>query len=318
MTSKYICDLCNYNTLNNYSFIRHCTTNKHKIKETNTLKCMTCNKTYNSIRTFNKHKKYIHNIDNYIQTDKDTNNKIITTIIESGDKINKNIKEVKTEVNEVKITVNKALNKASSLIKYLMQYYPSVPPMKKITYKKCIDTLRIDYDCKYSEDNKYKLELELIKQYKKGILVDTLYKSILNLVNYKKPNMQQIYNTDSSRYNYIIKTEQKWNEDIAGIKFTDYIINPLLEYIGELLKVYREELENINIRSYSTEETHKYLTKLEDVLNLETAISKDTLIKPILKKLAPYLRYLEEEIEKMEHYSEIEKLQRELEEIVNE
>jgi hypothetical protein len=45
--------------------------------------------------------------------------------------------------------------------------------------------------------------------------------SILKIINHEQQDKQSIYNTDSTRYNYVVKTSTEvWNEDKSGVKFT--------------------------------------------------------------------------------------------------
>jgi hypothetical protein len=69
------------------------------------------------------------------------------------------------------------------------------------------------------------------------------------MINHNESDKQPIYNTDSSRYNYVVKiTGNIWNEDKSGIKFTDYIIKPLLKYIRDLVEEYIEnDLEMVDM-----------------------------------------------------------------------
>ena len=55
---------------------------------------------------------------------------------------------------------------------------------------------------------------------------------------------------------------------------------------------------------------------LSKTLNLESDILNERLVTPILKELSPFLRYLQSEIEELEKYNEMEKIQKELENII--
>jgi uncharacterized protein YjbJ (UPF0337 family) len=226
--------------------------------------------------------------------------------------------EVKTEIGEVKITVNRAINKASALIKYLMENHSNVPSIKKISDKQCEDRMRIDFECPYNNKNKYSLQKNIISHHHNNTLINILYKSILNIVNHKNLDKQPIYNTDATRYNYVIKTS-KWNEDNAGVKFTDYIIRPLLKTIDNLILDYGiNELNTFKPRKYDMTENEKHYEQVSRTFRLQSDIHSDKLIKPLLNKLTPYLRYLEEELEELEKYDEIKKIQKELEDIIYE
>lgn len=252
--------------------------------------------------------------------DKNLNNlNIVKNNIDiSNDSIKTELQIIKENVEESNKIVNKAITKASSLIKYLMEHHSKNPPLKKIT-KDSINVLRLDYKCQQLNNvqDDYKLQNKLINQFKKKIFVTNVSKTILNLVNYKNPDKQSIYNTDTSRNNYVIKTSTKWNEDKAGIKFTEYVIKPFLFYIRELITEFRENyIEKENIKNYDNIKQEKYMELYSSTLSLESALMSDILIKNILKELSPYLRYLEKEIEELEKFDELEQLQQNIKEII--
>jgi hypothetical protein len=349
MQNTFNCKLCNYNSNTKGYYLIHCNSKKHLEKENLNLVCIKCNKSYTLLTSLQKHRKRTHNkkknnknennnndnknniiIDKTIDktfnktigktsdyTIDKTFNKTSKIIIDKIDKSNKKIDNVNNNINEVKITVNKAIYKASSLIKYLMQYHPDVPSIKKITDKQCIDRLRTDLNCSYLDKDKYLLQKVIINKYKNGLFIESIYESILKLLNHKNINLQPIYNTDSARNNYIIKT-RNWNNDTAGVKFTEYVIKPFLDNIMILLKEYKEFLENNNINNKNNnnknilKELSEYTDTMLYISNIEMDIIKNWAVKPLLNKLTPFLRYFEEEIER---FNTLEELQKELTEL---
>jgi hypothetical protein len=317
----FSCILCNYSNQYKKNFMQHCETKIHTAKEEFKLYCCICNKYYISIQTYKKHKLIVHcnkakSVKNKKQNTNHNDNKNVNTKL---DEVKEEIKEEIHKSNDKVVTVvNKAITKATSLIKYLMQHHQNVPPIKKITDEESIKLLRIDYECPSKKPNDFILEQRLIYDHFKGNFVKNISKSILNIIDHKKPKNQPIYNTDSSRYNYVIKTtDEAWDEDKAGIKFSEYIVKPFLLSIGDLIKEYREKkLECVNMRKNTLIENEEHIDLLSKTLNLETDIINDRLITPILKELTPFLRYLQSEIEELEKYNEMEKIQKELEEII--
>jgi hypothetical protein len=244
-----------------------------------------------------------------------TENNIIKHVTEE-------MKDVKEEINkskkEVVIVVNKAITKASSLIKYLMENHRSVPPLKRIKKDDCIPILRLDYGCPEIKDD-YSLQKIFVRDYSKNMFISNIAKSILKMINYKESDKQPIYNTDSSRYNYVVKlTTDLWNEDKSGIKFTDYIIRPLLRYIRDLVEEYIEnELEQVNMYKNNFIQNQIHVELKEAAYNLDIQLSNDYLIKPLLKELSPYLRFLQIELDELEKLEELTKIQDDLQEIID-
>ena len=344
-----ICNLCNHEFSSNSNLIKHYKSSNHLNNEEKNKYCCECNKNFTNIKTYKQHKYNVHikvkkkkttgiYLDNttselniklkqelkqeFKQDIKEVNDNIIKSKKQVNENINNKFEEVNENIikskEEVKTVVNKAITKATSLIKYLMQNHQNVPPIKKITDKESIKLLRIDYDCPSKKPNDFILEQRLIYDHYNNKFVKNISKSILNIIDHKKPKIQPIYNTDSSRYNYVIKTtDEAWDEDKAGIKFSEYIIKPFLLSIGDLIKEYREKkLESVNMRKNTLKENEEHIDLLSKTLNLETDIINDRLITPILKELTPFLRYLQSEIEELEKYNEMEKIQKELEEII--
>jgi hypothetical protein len=332
-----ICNLCNRDFSSNSNLLKHFKSSIHLCNEEMKKKCYECNKNFTNIKLYKQHKYNVHikvkqkkSTDKYLDnTTSKINNKIKKLNENINDKIEKSTNSINNkfeEVNEniikskeeVKTVVNKAITKATSLIKYLMQNHQNVPPIKKITDKESINLLRIDYECPSKKPNDFILEQRLIYDHFNNKFVKNISKSILNIIDHKKPKIQPIYNTDSSRYNYVIKTtDEAWDEDKAGIKFSEYIIKPFLLSIGELIREYREtKIDTVNMRKNTLKENEEHIDLLSKTLKLESDINNERLITPILKELSPFLRYLQSEIEELEQYNEMEKIQRELENII--
>ncbi len=324
-----MCFLCNkrYKTLNAYKSHKHkYHQNTKKIKYHNS-----DNNSDNSDGDNNSDNNNNNNNNNDINNN-DINNKIdnkldnikndITDVKNNINDVKNNINVVKEEINKsnekVVTVVNKAINKASSLIKYLMEHHKSVPPLKKITKNQCIPILRLDYKCPEIE-NDYSLQEIFIKDHHRNLFIPNIAKSILKMIHYNNKNKQQIYNTDCSRYNYVIKlTPDIWNEDKAGIKFTDCIIKPLLRYIRELIEDYIDNyLEKINMYKNTAYQNEQLLDEKEKAYTFDIALTNDYLIKPLLKELTPHLRFLEFELKELEKFEELEKIHEDLQEIIN-
>ena len=325
----YNCNICNYNTNRNTNFKIHCKTKNHINNEQYILYCVLCKKKYKTIDSYKSHKYNSHDKitinnkikkDNIINTNKNSDKDISNNNL-NNNIINNKLDEIKEEIQnskkEVVTVVNKAITKASSLIKYLMENHRSVPPLKKIKKNDCIDRLRIDYNCTENDDD-YSLQKIFVRDYTNNMFIKNLAKSILNLANYKDKNTQPIYNTDCTRYNYVVKTSTEvWNEDKSGIKFTDCIIRPLLRYIRELNEEYIEALDNINMRKNTFAENEKIILLKDSTYNLDIALTNDYFIKPLLKELSPYLRFLKDELEEMEKLEELVKIQDDLQDIID-
>ena len=109
--------------------------------------------------------------------------------------------------------------------------------------------------------------------------------------------------TDSSRFNYVIKTAiDKWDEDKAGVKFTEYVIKPVLDYVLDLIHSYRTDFlaKELCNKKYTKNQLMDIMQLTGLACDLQTELNNQTFIKPILKELTPYLRFLEYELEEIE------------------
>ena len=128
----YSCELCHFSTQHSGNYNKHCNTTGHIQNEKLNNYCSICKKKYSSSESYRKHKYNTHtkikNISTKTKSTKTKSNKNKSDINTSENNIIKHvteeIKDVKEEINkskkEVVIVVNKAITKASSLIKYLM------------------------------------------------------------------------------------------------------------------------------------------------------------------------------------------------------
>ena len=352
---NFHCKTCNYSTKIKCNFEKHNKTDKHISNLKHNRFCKLCNKEYSTAGNYKRHLDKVHlnnqnvidnsnhdyNLDDIIKPNKTNqihdisdnhlnhlnqlnqfnNNSLkeikeIKDIVTSSNKIVVNkIDDLNKSNHEVVSVVNKAITKASSLIKYLMEHHKSTPPLKKINYNECINLLKIDYQC---PNDDFLLQEKLIREHKNNLFVKRLSQCILKLIHHKNQNKQSIWNTDCARNHYVVKTPLSWNEDKAGLKFTEYVIRPMLNHIRELITKYRiESLEILmKTKTISDYDKQKYNELLSDVLNFECALMNETYIPQFLKELSPHLRYLHEELEELEKFEELEELQENLKNII--
>jgi len=337
---NYSCELCNYNTDNKRYFNKHTLSQKHILNEKKILTCIICNKNFDSLKQYKNHKNYRHKLEKYkkdiilteIITNKTTdvvkeiinNNNKNTKIIQEGVKqeVNGVKQEIKAEINEVKVTVKKALNRAANLISYLMENYQQVPELTTISDKKFNKALELIFaDIDVKQEDEYPLEQKLIYEFYKKRLNPHLCKVILNLVNYKNYNKQNIYTIDSTRQNYIIKSTV-WISDETGYRFSSIIIIPLLESIAKRINKYINHVQEKGKDNYNYC-MMDYLTHLEYAYMLCASLVNGSLVRSLLLLLSPHLRFINETLETIDKLKivnacgDFTKIQEELEKIIS-
>jgi hypothetical protein len=155
-------------------------------------------------------------------------------------------------------------------------------------------------------NNDYTSIKVMINKFKKNELNKYLVTLILKYLNHTDPTKQPVYNIDFIRNNYVVKIDESWQEDIAGIKFITNIIEPIKLYLRLYITNYRynkiekdkikREKEEKNNKKKNNNEYIRYLeecnNQLIDIINFQEYVESDKFNKDILKEITPYLRYI--------------------------
>ena len=162
------------------------------------------------------------------------------------------------------------------------------------------DNLDNDYSMiKDTTRDKEKFVDKLIKYHKKKQLNKYLGDIIIKHYKKKDPSEQSIFNSDTTRLTYIIRelfTNKKidWTVDKKGIKTTNYIINPFLEHIDELIKEYMQMKTNFDHKTATTHELETNFSNLTACGEIVISIEKKELCDEVLKYIAPFFYYMKD------------------------
>lgn len=151
----------------------------------------------------------------------------------------------------------------------------------------------------FDDPNKFKLQKEIIKDYKSESIIKYICDIILKNIKKDDVTTQSVFNTDYSRLNYAIKiSKRKWDEDKAGSRFIELVIKPTLKCINNLLDEYRLNLSNkyhelrYDEDVNDTEEFKNIFQNMILIYEIQAKISSTTTLKQIIKELAPNLRLI--------------------------
>ena len=127
---------------------------------------------------------------------------------------------------------------------------------------------------------------------------------IIKVYKKEKPEEQSIWNTDSSRLTYIIKDlinkeSSKWKIDKKGVKTTNFLIDPVLEYIKKLIDKKKMELiESIN--QTENNDISLVFERIRIISEINKSVNDGILSNDILKYISPYFYFDKENIKKIE------------------
>jgi hypothetical protein len=206
--------------------------------------------------------------------------------------LQKQLKEKEDENNILKkmlVSAGSVTETSSRTINYLIKNFNKAPILKKLN----------DYTILYDADEKDHFIRDIIFYHKTKDL--TRYLSNFIIDNYKKedPKDQAIWNSDTARLTYIIKDlinkKEQWLTDKKGVKTNEYIIDPMLQYIKDILKEHVES-ENKKILNEKIDNVIKIQQDLFIVIDILTCIDNKSLADDIIRYMAPhfYLKNKEE------------------------
>ncbi len=227
-------------------------------------------------------------------------------LIESKD----HIETLRMENNFQKQLINSAggiIQRSMNTMSYLLLNYNDAPGLTQLS------------DYSIMSKNVDSLINDLIFYYKKNKLDKHIGDFIVQQYKKKEPELQSIWSSDVDRLNYFIrelindsgnnsdniiilktkKTQTKcdknkfqWVIDKKGIKMTEYIIDPLLNYISTIGTAYLQQKNKQINEGFDIHKDAKLLEDIQIVASINCDIKNNTLSKNINKYIAPHF-YLE-------------------------
>ena len=316
----YSCESCKYNTQDISNYNKHLETKKHiknnqfnelkvKVEKLEELEERNEIKINNALTKQQKFNKTVINLieDKTKQLEDKTELKINNAITKQK-KFNKTVinlienktKQIEDKTKDIEektaLKINSAIRNQKkfnkSVLTILKEQFSNNPALEKIDEKYFIKELELEYECKIN-DKDCKLQLLLIKDYKKKRLIDTLSKIIIKFIKKEELSLQSIFNTDCSRGNYATKLETTWLNDKFGMKFREIVLRPFIEYTINALEPLRNKIvkmTELNRKSPSMDKSDFIMENSNSLLELNCILVKNKTLEQIIYKLSPQLQ----------------------------
>jgi len=324
---KYLCKTCNYETDRQFCYKKHLATTKHSkkvaedVKATsnaprelitvspNIFKCPYCNIIYTRANNLTRHKKICS--DNFgengikkIQELESKNNELMKELQfqqqlqQQQQKQQQELqKQQQDEINHLKTLINNAgavIKTSVSALSYVTQNYGDAPVLKKLKDYSYLQEIDID-----SDDDEFDLSQLIINQHTDKTIVKYLGNIIVDAYKTEDPSKRSIWNSDSVRLTYMIRElinkKPDWTVDKKGVKTTKYVIEPLLEYIRQLMADFIENNRLENFLHDSDWRMKRRMDNLKAAGEICLNIKNKSLEEQILKYIAPHFYLVKNE-----------------------
>lgn len=302
MINVYYCENCKYYTKNSSNFKRHLKSNDHinsqeknkkliEIKKINIYPCSECDKIYKSNDSLQQHQKRHHN-DIFINKLKEDvqklQNKLNNKIIQE----NKNLKKIVDDTLTIaKDSVATSKNNSTSILKYANLHMKDAEPLEKPNSETVLKV--IGYKNPKNNESKNETYVKTaIHQFNHHIFHSFVGDMIVEYYKPKKTDKANLIATDTSRLCFIImqkitkgKKEQKeWINDKSGKKFTELVLNPVIDAVKQTL------IEFVEFKK-TKELNESNLCLMGKCVELKRDIEVHKFTNQILKYVAPHFHF---------------------------
>lgn len=310
------CKYCKYKTDDKSNFKKHCTTRRHKKNkavckhlENSTFihasykahmnhseapqerlhTCTYCQHAFKTASNLGRHVKtciYRINEENKIKRECE----LLTERVKESEKREKLYREQIEQLQKIICEAGGTIKTSPAGL--ILKHCKNAPPMKKI------DTDSLNY----KEMPKDRLTSELISAFKHKTLHEYLGKVIISIYKKDDVTIQSIFNTDSARLTYMIKellidNTSEWIIDKKGVKASNYMIDPLIDHIKELMHDF--EIKPFNKDIMTTDEMIRVLKDKREIINLLNEIDDGRLRDKVIKFISPYFQIEKKKIKKL-------------------
>ena len=295
--STFKCTTCNYATHDKSNFSKHNNSKKHKekvhdvpklsrnclvtvipdINEINKFKCVFCGNSYQNSGNLVRHKTSCsekHKL--YDEVDE------LRKIINQKDEMITTLKSENTHLKSIVNNSGSIIKTSMSTLAFVIKNYKEAPVLESVK----------DYTALNYEQDNIAITENLIYEHNHNKLHIYIGDFIIKTYKTENPTKQSIWNSDTSRLTYLIReiianNKVDWKIDKKGIKTTQFIVDPVLEYINTQIKDYIQNFD-INYKLDSAREAENKMMKLKSCTEIIKDIDDKILSEAILKYISPY------------------------------
>lgn len=199
----------------------------------------------------------------------------------------KNIVDKSGNIIESSVSI---ANSSCNVMKHLMQYHNDAPLLKQISN----NPMYVIMNDKCVNDLTYYYTHKQLDQYFGKFIID----------DYKKDDTskQSLWNTDGTRFNYIIRTlindNPDWIIDKNAIQVCQYLIDPLLKLIKDDLTNYISVFHKKNLKIEDKDICIMNIKKIHILNDIITIINDSSLKISILKYITPFFHFEKKKVNK--------------------
>jgi hypothetical protein len=283
---EYICSACDYSTNEICNYKRHLNSKKHsKNNKSDLNECEYCEVVYSSPSSLSRHRKNCNKkIKNEDSTEVNLYKKIIDILEKDKDTLEKDKDKLEKDKDMLIKMLDdyKAISKPTvSAIVFVNANYVTAPGMVIFT------------DCKLIHKNRTvdQFVQDILYHYKNDHLAEYIGDYLIKTYKKENPHDQSIWNSDTSRMTYVTmesleNKKKNWMIDKKGIRTNEYIIEPMLKYVNQVVSDY------VDILSVRIDLTESQIADKIEKNNMTAAIKKSIQIKKlndeILRYIAPH------------------------------
>jgi hypothetical protein len=272
---KYICSECDYETTTKCNFKKHTNSKNHITKiNKNSFKCVYCE----------------DQLENGID--------LATHLNECNKNYVNYIAKLENKINELENKISIIIQNKNNISNYLLHNYKDAPCLSKLENYSILN--------KYEAKKTYKFGCDIISFYRQNILIKYLGKIIIKYYKTVEFDKRSFWISNLVHLSFYIKITENdkhnWIADRNAVKFIDIVINPLLNYIEQIITLCKNTLTT-KIKNYNSGTTNNIVNKIEEFnIYLEQnreildKIKNGYMAKKIVRYIAPDF-YLERTFE---------------------